>query len=1426
MPKIKYYERVEELREIDLDSALPRFDLERLRSKGFISKLAANIFRSPRGILKLLRYTIPSPSFGGFVLITRAEDVREVLTNTKVFTVPFGPEMKVVSGGGDFVLGTNDGAIYRAQKKVILKAFPPTEMGGIINQITEQNAARCLRSAAADIDPIEDLFKPSALAVCREYFGLIIADPDRFYDSALAVSSFLFADVFGNQTVRELAMSGAKQLLDVIDNSIEHSRARIDRLSEEGAHSGQLSEQVHLNALDRLVMAHIADAHSVPYQDIRSIMMGMLLGFLPTTMLGLGNALEVILDKPAAKEAVLRAVRDNDDTQLDSVIAEAMRFNPIQLGPFRLCEQDYVVADGTRRRKKISKGSLVIPSTLSAMFDSAEVDRPDEFRPNRNSQDSMIFGYGIHNCIGAPMARAFSTQIIKKLFSLPGLSAKRGTSGKMSRIGIFPESVGMTWNQQDKFGDHSQSHCTYCIPIKHAQYIEDLQQGLESLGNVACHFSSSDSSDNKQAPFSVDQHLVDVFTQEPQIHFASGMISPAYRQGGKEVESAHLLFEVSSDLKDERVATLFAKGISSVLGDSIRLATGVDSSHSVASILEKNRLRNVEPLSKNLGLNFNGTPGHSVKRIHKEAELAKKIYQMVLEQDATLSPTNSLERLKAIREALAEQGEFDWAFAQVRNRLSEPKRGLLKYVYDYLRQIWALLPILIIVFFIWFNFYILGGGSDSNWTNVGRIGAAISMTVLGGALIIGSIASAAVIYLRRLEKRDPSDFVLPEQSNYDRVTVKENQLRQNHMFSVSRIKPSRMRSILLRGVLWSIKLAAGYKNQPGVLSVINSIHFARWVRIPNTKQLLFFSNYGGSWESYLEDFITKGSEGLTSVWSNTENFPPTQYLAKSGAQLSEPFKYWARQQQLPTPFWYVAYPNITTGDIRKNAKIRQGFAGINDVHKADQWFSLFGSSYRPRSSLDKSNIQTLVFGGMGKRLPFSRVSLIAFDDKHDKAAHKKLLSDIFTRIAFGEKALDEQAWQIAFSYRGLNRLGLSADRVDAQIFPNVFCQGVDGEARARILGDSGESHRDNWHWGSGDNQVDFALLGYFDSDQRSQAEAKKLSTLLKKYGAKLISQQACKVERNSHGVPVEPFGYVDGISQPIIKGTSKAQRSKQRDQLIAPGEILCGYPDERDNFSPSPVVSVGKDRRNVLPQELVQNRKDTRKDFGLNGSYLVIRQLAQKVNEFEEFCQKSADQLNRQDDNSEHSAEWVGAKMIGRWKDGRSLVRYPDEQFSSDEQPYQLSDSDNNFRYRNEDPQGLHCPLGAHVRRANPRDSLGDDVETQMGLSNRHRVLRVGRPYHNADTDEQGLMFMCLNADIERQFEFVQQTWLGNTSFHDLMGESDVVTSGKCPMSTRFTIPTAQGRKTLSGLEQFVVTKGSGYFFMPGRQALQFLLNL
>jgi Dyp-type peroxidase family len=1393
MPKAKYYDRVNDLESIDLDSNLPAFDLEKLRAKGITSKIASTLFRSPRTLLKILRWLCPTLRIGGFVLVTRADDVREILTNTKVFTVPFGAEMRVVSGGGDFILGANDGAVYRAQKKIILKAFPPQEMAASIDQITQRAAQRCKRSMSSDINPIEDLIKPSALAVCEEYFGLRIGNKDRFYESSLAVSSLLFADVFGNSTVRELAMSGAKYMLEVIDLSI---------------HKSKVSSTNASSALDKLVQAHLADPVDVPLKDVRAIMMGMILGFLPTTMLGTGNALEVILARAEAHRAVLDSINEDDDAGLESVIAEAMRFNPIQIGPFRLCDQDYVVAEGTRRQKKIPKDSLVIPSTLSAMFDPKSVEQPDNFMPSRDSQDSMIFGYGLHSCIGAPMASAFSTQIFKILFSLPNLRGHRGKAGRMTRIGIFPETIRMSWDQVEKYGDLEQSLCSICIPVKNEAKLSALQSALESLGNVAC--TSPEISAGNQT-------LVDAMLFSDELHFASGCISPAYYKEEKLIDPAHLLFEITGDRKEHLLVGHFADVLEPILGDEIRDACDFDASETLSSIFISHRIPKVDPLNRNLGLNFNGTPGHSVKRIKKEAELSKTIYDLVLNEQVSPA-TNSLERLKIIREKVASEHDFNWAFTSVRNRLSESEKGLLKYLFDYVRQPWSLAPVLTVFFFIYVNFQILGGAQDGFLANLGQVGAAISMTVIGAILLIGCIASLIIAYLRRLEKRDPADLVLPEQNNYDEVTSRENQLRHNHMFSVSRIKPSFMRPLLLRAVLWSIKLSAGYKNPPGIISVISSIHFARWVRIPGTRQLVFFSNYGGSWESYLEDFITKGSAGLSSIWSNTIGFPRTRYLAQRGAKLSEPFKYWARQQQRPTPFWYVAYPNLTTGEIRKNAKIREGFANINDVREADQWFSLFGSSYRPRAGLDKSNIQSLVFGGMGKRLPNSKLLFVSFAAQQKKQSVKTLMRHIINKVDFGETLKNNHAWQIAFTYRGLQRLGLSDEDTDNRVFPNVFCQGVNSVARSRILGDLATSHPDNWSWGSGENEVDFVLMCYASEASKIDPSLVEVRKLIDSADAQVVWEQDCNVERNVEGAAVEPFGYVDGISQPIIKGTIRSQHTDQLDHLVAPGEVLCGYPDERDNISPSPVVSIGKDILNVLPEEPFQSRQDSQKDFGFNGSYLVIRQLQQNVEAFDSFCETKAHELSNNTELEPITPEWVGAKMLGRWKDGRPLVRFSSE--------HKQGDPGNNFRYRGEDPQGLQCPLGAHIRRANPRDSLGDDTETQMSLSNRHRILRVGRPYKQPGSDERGLMFMCLNSDIERQFEFVQQTWLGNSSFHGLMGETDSVSSGECPIKKKFTIPSAQGSVTLTGLQSFVTTKGAAYLFMPGRQALRFLLNL
>jgi deferrochelatase/peroxidase EfeB len=148
---------------------------------------------------------------------------------------------------------------------------------------------------------------------------------------------------------------------------------------------------------------------------------------------------------------------------------------------------------------------------------------------------------------------------------------------------------------------------------------------------------------------------------------------------------------------------------------------------------------------------------------------------------------------------------------------------------------------------------------------------------------------------------------------------------------------------------------------------------------------------------------------------------------------------------------------------------------------------------------------------------------------------------------------------------------------------------------------------------------------------------------------------------------------------------------------------------------------------------------------------------------------------------------------------------------------------DNDFLFGTEDPEALRCPFGAHIRRANPRDSFDPGSNDQIAINNRHRIMRVGRVYQAKAGGNPGLLFMCLSGDIERQFEFIQQTWLMSPSFHGLSCEKDPVLGDGETGACRFTIPSRLGPISLAPMPAFITTKGGGYFFMPGKRLIEYL---
>ena len=196
-----------------------------------------------------------------------------------------------------------------------------------------------------------------------------------------------------------------------------------------------------------------------------------------------------------------------------------------------------------------------------------------------------------------------------------------------------------------------------------------------------------------------------------------------------------------------------------------------------------------------------------------------------------------------------------------------------------------------------------------------------------------------LLVLRFKESTDPVQSSAAKIQNVKDLVDREDRTPsvQNHMASITIVKPGWLRRLTLRVVLWAINLLARAKATHGELSGIPSIHFAHWSVIDNGRRLLFLSNFDGSWENYLDDFIDKASSGLTAVWSNTLNFPRTQFLLWGGARDGSRFKAVARDSQTVTNAWYSAYWDLTVQGIDNNSSIREDVLNPLDATATKAW---------------------------------------------------------------------------------------------------------------------------------------------------------------------------------------------------------------------------------------------------------------------------------------------------------------------------------------------------------------------------------------------------------------------------------------------------------------------------------------------------------
>jgi hypothetical protein len=200
------------------------------------------------------------------------------------------------------------------------------------------------------------------------------------------------------------------------------------------------------------------------------------------------------------------------------------------------------------------------------------------------------------------------------------------------------------------------------------------------------------------------------------------------------------------------------------------------------------------------------------------------------------------------------------------------------------------------------------------------------------------------VFIYQLRRREKSDLEIAPRPTVDHETALatlEDHDVTNQFTVMGGIKPGLFRRWTMTFLLWLVNYTARHIFVRGHLGRVSTIHFARWVYVDGRDRMVFVSNYDGSLESYMEDFINKVGWGLNLVFSNGVSYPTTNWLVLEGSKDEQKFKYVLRRHQMPTQVWYNAHPGLSAFDLKRNRMIRDG---IERDHMSDvelqQWLGL------------------------------------------------------------------------------------------------------------------------------------------------------------------------------------------------------------------------------------------------------------------------------------------------------------------------------------------------------------------------------------------------------------------------------------------------------------------------------------------------------
>jgi cytochrome P450 len=389
-----------------------------------VLRLLFEVLRAFVPNLALRRKLVTSYDNVGTVVVTRFDDVKDVLRRDQDFEVVYAPRMMRITDGQNFFLGMQDGALYSRDVSNMRLAVRSDDIETIVKPFALRRADELVGAASGRIDVPQQLTLRVPAQLLGHYFGAGGPSERELIEWTTLMFWYLFADLDADPELDERALKAASSCRSYLDNLIRERKQQLSPVDD---------------VLGRCLLMQSQGRAGMSDLEIRNNLLGLMIGAVPTISKAAVQALDQLLERPEYLSSAQAAARSGNDTLLTACVFEALRFNPVNPLIFRRAAHDTTIAANKLRALDVKRGAMVLAANLSAMFDPMKIDLPKQFRIDRPWDNYMLWGDGLHACFGAQINLVLVPAILKPLLARRGLRRVARQSGRIDTAGTpFP----------------------------------------------------------------------------------------------------------------------------------------------------------------------------------------------------------------------------------------------------------------------------------------------------------------------------------------------------------------------------------------------------------------------------------------------------------------------------------------------------------------------------------------------------------------------------------------------------------------------------------------------------------------------------------------------------------------------------------------------------------------------------------------------------------------------------------------------------------------------------------------------------------------------------------------------------------------------------------------------------------------------------